>query len=90
MTVIIVTFRWVMSTYEGLADAIARIITPAGSSRAALVRGLVDFLTYRALRLSGRLSPQMTKEELIAALHQLILGGHSFNRSITRKEGPEP
>ncbi len=64
----------VMSTYEGLADAIARIITPAGSSRAALVRGLVDFLAYRALRLSGRLSPQMTKEELIATLHQLILG----------------
>ena len=43
----------VMSNYEGLADAIANIVTPEGSPRAHMVRGLVDFLTYRALRHSG-------------------------------------
>ena len=64
-----------MRAYEGLTDAIAGIITPAGSSKASLVRGLVDFLSYPALRLSGRLSPEKTKDELIATLHQLILEG---------------
>ncbi len=64
----------VMSAYEGLADAIAGIIIPEGLSKASLVRGLLDFLTYRALRLSGRLSPEKAKEELTATLHQLILG----------------
>ena len=62
----------VMSAYEGLADAIAELIAPAGSSKAALVRGLLDFLTYRALRVSGRLSPEKTREELNATLQQLI------------------
>jgi len=61
-----------MSAYEGLADAIAGIITPADSPRASLLRGLLDFLTYRALRLSGRLSPEKTKEELITTIHQLV------------------
>jgi AcrR family transcriptional regulator len=69
------TLDAVMNAYEGLADAIAGIITPAGSSKASLVRGLLDFLSYRALRLSGRLSPERTKEELIATLRQLILEG---------------
>ena len=69
------TLDAVMSAYEGLADAIAVIIAPAGLSKTSLVRGLLDFLTYRALRLSGRVSPEKTREELIATLHQLILGG---------------
>ncbi len=47
-----------MAAYEGLADAVADIVTPPGSPRAALIRGLLDFLTYRALRQSGRLSEQ--------------------------------
>lgn len=64
-----------MQAYEGLADAVAGIITPADFPRAALVRGLLDFLSYRALRLSARLSPTQTKEELIATLQQLILRG---------------
>jgi AcrR family transcriptional regulator len=61
-----------MNAYEGLADAIAGNITPSDSPRASLIRGLLDFLTYRALRLSGRLSPEKAKEELIATLHQII------------------
>ena len=64
-----------MRAYEGLAKAIAGIITPVDFPRAALVRGLLDFLSYRALRLSGRLSPQQTKEELVATLQQIILRG---------------
>jgi hypothetical protein len=66
------TLNAVMHTYEGLADAIADLITPTGSSRASLVRGLLDFLTYRALRLSGQLSPSMAREELIATIQPLI------------------
>ena len=62
-----------MNAYEGLADTIAEIITPFNSQKASLVRGLLDFLSYRALRLSGRLSPERTKEELIQTLQLLIL-----------------
>jgi AcrR family transcriptional regulator len=61
-----------MRAYEGLADAIAETIAPAGSPRASLVRGLLDFLSYRALRLSGRLSPEQAREELTATIHQII------------------
>ena len=62
-----------MNAYEGLADTIAEIITPFNSQKASLVRGLLDFLSYRALRLSGRLSPERTKEELVETLQLLIL-----------------
>ncbi|MCW8873393.1 MAG: TetR/AcrR family transcriptional regulator [Xanthomonadales bacterium] len=57
-----------MAAYEGLADAVAAIIAPADSARAALVRGLLDFLTYRALRLSGRLSEQEAASQLGATI----------------------
>jgi hypothetical protein len=62
-----------MNAYEGLADAIAGIVTPLGSSKASLVRSLLDFLTYRALRLSGKLSPEKAREELITTVQQLLL-----------------
>ena len=61
-----------MSGYEGLADAIAGIITPAGSSKSSLIRGLLDFLTYRALRLSGQLSPERATQELVETLQSII------------------
>jgi hypothetical protein len=60
-----------MTAYEGLADAVAEIVTPPGSTRAALVRGLLDSLTYRALRQSGRLSEQEAAAELAAAIRAL-------------------
>jgi AcrR family transcriptional regulator len=63
-----------MDAYEGLANAIADLITPTGSSKASLVRGLLDFLTYRALRISGLLSPSRVREELISTIQTLILG----------------
>jgi AcrR family transcriptional regulator len=60
-----------MAAYEGLADAVAEIVTPPGSTRAALIRGLLDALTYRALRQSGQLSEQEVAAELAATIHAL-------------------
>lgn len=64
-----------MAAYEGLADAVAEIVTPPGSPRAALIRGLLDFLTYRALRQSRRLSAQFAAAELAATIQTLTLSG---------------
>jgi hypothetical protein len=64
-----------MAAYESLADAVADLITPPGSPRAALVRGLLDYLTYRALRLSARLSEQAAAAELAATVRTLIISG---------------
>lgn len=61
-----------MRGYEGLTDAIAKIVTAPDSPRAPMVRGLLDFLTYRALRLSGRLSPEEVRTELVTTLSTLI------------------
>ena len=47
------TLDAVMSDYERLADAITGIITRVDSKMISLVRGLLAFLSYRALRLSG-------------------------------------
>jgi len=66
-----------MRAYDGLADAIAEIIAPAGSPGAATVRGLLDFLTYRALRRSGGLSPDEAREAMMALLHPLVAPGNS-------------
>lgn len=62
----------VMSSYAGLADAITSIVTPAGSGKAPVVRGFLDFLTYRALRLSGNLAPQQIPTELFAIISTLL------------------
>lgn len=62
----------VMREYEGLADAIAQIVIPRGSRRGPLIRGMLDFLTYRALRFSGRLSAEDAKEELAGAIEALL------------------
>ena len=63
-----------MNAYEGLADAVAELLTPPGAAKAALVRGLLDFLTYRALRLSGRLPEQQVAAELASTLQLLTSG----------------
>lgn len=72
-----------MASYEGLTDAITAMLTAAGSPNAPEVRGLLDHLTYRALRLSGGLPPHRTLEQLIIILRSLTQGGpenHSSNR----------
>lgn len=80
-----------MSAYEGLADAITEIIAPKNRSRKYVIRGLLDFLTYRALRLPGKLSPEEVCEQLTTTISLLVLGhepiGHSNTQSPTRKEG---
>lgn len=79
-----VTLDAEMNAYEGLTDAVTEIVAPTGSSRTALFRGLLDFLTYRALRLSGKLSPEQTRRELTTTLQRLILTeGDSISLSPT-------
>ena len=68
------TLEQEMQAYEGLADAITQLLQPANPRRSPLVRGLLDFLTYRALRLSGELAPEEARDELIAILRPLVLG----------------
>ena len=63
-----------MIGYEGLTDAIVGIVTPPGFTKAPLVRGLLDFLSYRALRLSGKLPPEEVTEELINMINLLMTG----------------
>jgi len=76
-----------MRAYEGLADAIAGIIAPADQDRASLLRGLIDFLTYRALRLSGRLSPEDARCELITITSPLIGGDESMSHTTNLEKG---
>ncbi len=61
-----------MTAYQGLTDAVAGLVVPPDSPRAPVVRGLLDFLTYRALRLSGGLSPEAAREELTAILRPIV------------------
>jgi AcrR family transcriptional regulator len=75
-----------MTGYEGLADAVAGILAPPGSPGGPVVRGLLDFLTYRALRLSGGLSPERARDELIATLRPLLPEGEQTTRSDTSQE----
>jgi AcrR family transcriptional regulator len=63
-----------MAAYDGLADAVSDLVAPHGTAKAAPVRGLLDFLTYRAMRLSGRLSPGQAREELTTIVKTLISG----------------
>ena len=68
------TLDAVMNSYEGLADAITEIITRENSASSAIVRGLLDFLSYRALRLSAQLTPEEAAKELITTLHLIFAG----------------
>lgn len=79
-----------MTAYEGLAHAIAEIVAPADSTKAGPIRGLLDFLTYRALRLSGGLSPTEAREELIAILRPLVLGTASIDDSTSNPKSRKP
>ena len=63
-----------MSAYDEMTDAFSQIIAREVPGKNPLIRGLVDFLTYRALRLSGDLTPEQARNELTAALRPLVLG----------------
>ena len=75
-----------MNGYEGLADAIAEIIMPRPQGKGSLLRGLLDFLTYRALRLSGGLSPEHTRRELITIISPLITNDESMSHPPDSRE----
>ncbi len=75
-----------MKAYEGLADAITQILQAATPRNSPLVRGLLDFLTYRALRLSGGLAPEEARDELIAILRPLVLGNSDNQTTNVKKE----
>lgn len=66
-----------MTAYEGLADAVSELLVPPASPRSPIVRGLLDHLTWRALRLSGRLSAAQACEELTSVLKTLLPAGDS-------------
>jgi AcrR family transcriptional regulator len=66
------TLETEMRAYEGLADAIAELVIQKDRSKLPVVRGLLDFLTYRALRLSGALAPEPARQELIATIRPLV------------------
>ena len=69
------TLSAVMKAYDGLADSITEIVVQKDPSRYSVVRGFLDYLTYRALRLSGGLAPEPARQELIAAIRPLVTEG---------------
>jgi AcrR family transcriptional regulator len=71
-----------LRAYEGLADATAQLLAP--DDVRGVVRALLDFLTYRAFRLSGDRSPQSTRDELVALVRAAI------HRSSQVQERPKP
>lgn len=80
-----------MAGYEGLTDAFAELVAPPGSEQAGPVRGMLDFLTYRALRLSGRLSADQAAHALATTLAHLIIDrdeepGHDPQRRVQHHE----
>ena len=69
------TLSAVMNAYDGLADSIAEVVVQKNQPRYSVVRGFLDYLTYRALRLSGGLAPEAARRELIAAVRPLVPDG---------------
>lgn len=78
-----------MKNYEGLADAITDILVPDSGTARSVMRGLLDFLTYRALRLSGGLSPEEARRELVLLTRPLPAGRQMPHSDETRK-GQDP
>lgn len=77
-----------MKAYEGLADAMAEIIAPVDAARKPVLRGLLDFLTWRALRLAGGLSPEQARAELVTLTCPLILEQEA-DLQTTKPEGKD-
>ena len=76
-----------MIAYAGLADAVADIIAPEDQGRGSVLRGLLDFLTYRALRLSGGLSPEDARHELITITSPLIGNDQPMSPTMSPEKG---
>ena len=67
---------------RALSDAIADIVAPDDGR--PVVRSLLDFLTYRAFRLSGNLSATEARNELVQLVRSAI------TRSTHAQERPNP
>ena len=79
-----------MHSYDKLVDAVTEIIAPKAQTKTPVIRGFLDFLTYRALRLSAKLSPDDASEELINVISLLVLDQSSTGKSITLRENNQP
>jgi AcrR family transcriptional regulator len=84
------TLEQEMRAYEGLADGVVEILASGAPRRFGIVRGLLDFLTYRALRRSGGLSAAEARDELIAILRPLVLSNSPIDDSPMKKEKAAP
>jgi AcrR family transcriptional regulator len=76
-----------LQAYEGLADAMAEIVVSRTAPHFPLIRGLFDFLTYRALRLSGGLSPENASAELRNVIRPLIQVADAPSRPVSSRKG---
>lgn len=74
-----------MQAYEQLVDVIAEVLAPERPS----VRAFLDFLSYRALRLSGELSAKDACVELIETLRPLVLTTVSAPSPRKSRKGPQ-
>lgn len=74
-----------MRDYEALADAITAILDPA---KPGLVRALLDYLSYRALRLSGGLSEEQARAGLIETVRPHVRGATPVPSSSPNPEAP--
>ena len=61
-----------MEAYESLADAVTNILAPPATGKGPALRGLLDYLTYRAFRLSGDLSAEQVRHHLIRLTRLLL------------------
>jgi AcrR family transcriptional regulator len=73
-----------MAAYDGLADAIADLVAASRTEKRPALRGLLDFLSYRAMRLSGGLSPEKTRDEITAIVRLLLMSHESQSLPSTR------
>lgn len=79
-----------MRAYEAIADAITEILTLEDPAQRSVLRGLLDFLTYRALRTSGGLAPEHVRKALIAIALPLSTANASFAPTTPTDTDAEP
>lgn len=69
-----------LAKYEALTDAVAAVLRPPDQAGYGLVRGLLDFLSYRALRLAGGRTPEQAARDLAATIQSLPADTDETNR----------
>jgi AcrR family transcriptional regulator len=79
-----------LDNYTGLADAVAGLLFPVPSPAGRFARGMLDHLTYRALRLSGGLSPDEVRARIVSTLRLLDPAGDEHPGSPEPSQEPRP